>query len=104
MLLHGEEELSQVDIGRLIFKDNASITRILKLMVNKGYIIKKQDPKDKRRSNWHITESGVDTIIKLKPIIESNRQAALSGLDTTAIEQLNQSLKQITQNCQKSSD
>ncbi len=99
-LLHNQKSLSQVDIAKKIFKDNASITRILKLMVEKGYIHKKTDPNDKRRSQWHITASGKHTVQQLQPVIKHNRMAALKTLKDNEINALSENLQLIVTNCQ----
>ena len=104
MMLHSHKELSQVEIGKKIFKDNASVTRILKLMVGKGYIHKELDNTDKRRSRWLISPSGANTIAKLKPAIEKNRESALRGLEKSEIFALDHTLEKIIYNCQRVSE
>lgn len=99
IILSKNNSLTQMELANLVFKDYASITRILKLMEDKGYITKKIDTKDKRRSSVTITAKGEKAIALLNPIIALNRQTALQGITETELIQLFDTLKKITQNC-----
>ncbi|WP_242202203.1 MarR family winged helix-turn-helix transcriptional regulator [Aestuariivivens insulae] len=99
IILHKNNSLTQMELANLVFKDYASITRILKLMEDKGYISKKIDTKDKRRSSVTITAKGEKAIAQLTPIIVLNRKTALQGITEPELIQLFDTLKKITQNC-----
>lgn len=99
LILNKHTEYSQKEIASLIFKDNASITRIIELMVKKEYLTRKINELDRRKFNLEITEKGKTTIELLAPVIELNRRTALNGLSTTEIEQLDKILDKIISNC-----
>ncbi|MEH0157277.1 MarR family transcriptional regulator [Limibacter armeniacum] len=99
IILNKNNSYTQMELADLVFKDYASITRILKLMENKGYIKKEIDTNDKRRSFVTITEKGKKAILLLDPIIELNRSTALKGITEAELIQLFDLLKKITQNC-----
>lgn len=92
-------DLNQKEIADLIFKDYASLTRMIELMVQKEYIKRKINPKDRRRSQLQITPKGEQAIQDLMPIILQNRKTALHGLTETDMQQLDALLKKIIANC-----
>ncbi|MDR7209980.1 MarR family transcriptional regulator [Flavobacterium piscis] len=92
---------SQKEIAELIFKDNASITRIIELMVQKDYLTRQINESDRRKFNLEITEKGKKTIELLTPIIHKNREVPLEGLSENEIELLDKLLAKIISNCKK---
>lgn len=101
MILDKNSTYSQKEIAELIFKDNASITRIIELMVQKSYLIRRPNELDRRKFILEITEKGKNTIETLTPIIHKNRQVALEGLSKEEIELLDKILAKIILNCKK---
>ncbi len=101
IILDKNSTYSQKEIAELIFKDNASITRIIELMVQKKYLIRKINELDRRKFSLEITEKGKKTIELLTPIIHKNRQDALKGLSKNEIELLDKLLAKIISNCKK---
>ncbi|WP_103072159.1 MarR family winged helix-turn-helix transcriptional regulator [Aquimarina sediminis] len=95
---------SQSEVADLVFKDYASMSRIIKLMIDKDYLTKNVDKNDKRKSKLEITKNGKKTIAKLKPVIKKNRETALHSLSDKELQQLYTILKKITQNCQSQSN
>ena len=99
LILNKHTDYSQKEIASLIFKDSASITRIIELMVKKEYLTRKINEQDRRKFNLEITEKGKTTIGLLAPVIALNRKTALNGLSTTEIELLDKILDKIISNC-----
>lgn len=93
---------TQSEIADMIFKDYASMTRIIKLMIHKDYLVKTVDNDDKRKAKLQITAKGSTTLKQLKPIIVTNRVTALKNVTNEELEQLFKTLHKITQNCQQS--
>lgn len=93
-------DITQNDIGKIVFKDNASITRIIQLLVNAGYLVREIYPTDRRRVNLILTESGKKITIAVNEIAIENRAAALRHVDAKSIEQMKELLLQIIENCQ----
>lgn len=91
--------ITQSEIGDLVFKDNASVTRIIDLMVKSGFIIRHSHPEDRRKSNLEVTESGIKIIKEVQTLIESNRQLALKGISRKELEIMNAALLTISDNC-----
>lgn len=99
LLLLENNNTTQTEIADLVFKDYASMTRIVKLMISKNYLIKTTDRKDKRKAKLEITDEGKEIIKKLSLIIQKNRQTALNNVSNEELEQLYKILKKITKNC-----
>mgnify|MGYP000639417194 CR=1 FL=1 len=101
MIIHETPEITQKDIAHLLYKDYASLTRMIELMVKKEYLTRGKNVIDGRRSLLEITEKGKTTIKKLSTVIEKNRSNALKGLTEDEISQLHSLLSKITNNCVK---
>lgn len=92
-------ELSQKEIAALVFKDNASMTRMIDLMVKKEYLVRSTNEEDRRRYNIEITDKGKTVLEKLPPVILENRKKALAGISIEEIEQVEKVLDKIIINC-----
>ncbi len=73
--------VTQQQVGITVFKDFASITRIVELLRSKGFLHRGPHPQDGRRSTLTLTARGEQAIETLQPIINSNRRYALAGLE-----------------------
>lgn len=92
-------ELTQKELARLVFKDYASVTRIIELMVKKDYLQRHIHVNDRRRFKLKITEKGQKAITTLAPVINKNRKTALDGLSQNDTDQLQKLLEKIIVNC-----
>lgn len=99
LLMLENNHKTQTELADFVFKDYASMTRIIKLMTNKNYLIKTVNNQDKRKAKLEITERGKKTLKKLKPMIKKNREIALSSVSNEELKQLYKILNKITQNC-----
>ncbi|PHR16671.1 MAG: MarR family transcriptional regulator [Fluviicola sp.] len=99
--LINEEKLTQTEIADLIFKDYASMSRIIALMIKKDFLLKETDKNDGRVSILKITKKGESALKQLVPIINQNRKTALEGLTSEELENLKKMLNKITQNSKK---
>ncbi len=99
IILNNKTTSSQKEIADLIFKDYASITRIIELMVKKEYLIRTSNQNDRRKFNLELTDKGEKTLDLLTPEIQQNRRKALKGLSTDEIDQLDKILHKIISNC-----
>ncbi|WP_264550668.1 MarR family winged helix-turn-helix transcriptional regulator [Flavobacterium sp. N2038] len=101
IILNDNRDISQNELANLVFKDNASITRMIELMVKKDYLSRTIHPEDRRKFNLMITEKALKTIELIEPVIQSNRETALYGLSVSEITLLDQTLHKIIRNCKK---
>ncbi len=100
LIVISQSDKSQSEIADLVFKDYASMTRIVSLMISKDYLLKTIDKGDKRKTKLTITEKGRDVIKKLKPMIDKNRETALANISEEELQQMYNTLRKITSNCQ----
>ncbi|GAB7089490.1 MarR family winged helix-turn-helix transcriptional regulator [Marinifilum fragile] len=99
LLILENNDKTQTEVADMVFKDYASMTRIVKLMVSKDYLIKTVDNQDKRKAKLEITKNGKTILEKLKPMIQRNREVALNNVSHEELEQMYKTLNKITQNC-----
>ncbi|RIV25259.1 MarR family transcriptional regulator [Fibrisoma montanum] len=92
-------DVGQVDIAERVFKDQASIARIIELLEKKGLLARTISSTDRRRLDMKLTDAGCVLIADVASTIEQNRTQALTGLDETAVEQLKRWLEIIFLNC-----
>lgn len=100
LIIIDRNDKTQSEIADLVFKDYASMTRIVKLMIDKNYLTKTIDDTDKRKTKLKITKNGKEIIEKINPMIKKNRETALNTISDKELKQLNTILNKITQNCQ----
>ncbi|HEX6628913.1 MAG TPA: MarR family transcriptional regulator [Gemmatimonadaceae bacterium] len=87
-------------VSRDVFKDFASVTRIVQLLEKKGYISRRVHPRDGRRSSLGLTAAGNRAIRAVQPVIASNRTRALKGLRRKEMNAARELLVTVTANCQ----
>ena len=88
----------QVSLANNTFKDAPTITRIIDLLCQKGYVERVSNPNDRRRFQIFLTDSGKDLITVVEPIIMDFRKKAYTGLSPTQLDNLKQSLNHIFEN------
>ena len=91
--------ITQQEIAKNVFKDNASVTRIIDLLVKSEYLERKDNPDDRRKSNLVVTEEGKSIMYKVQDLILENRKNALDTVSTEELEAMNLTLKKIISNC-----
>jgi len=99
--LNDHPELNQNKIAELVFKDNASLTRMIDLMVKKGFLNRSINPDDRRRFKIELTPNGKEVLEKLAPVIVENRKKAFDGISEEELTQLKQTLNKIVSNLNK---
>jgi DNA-binding MarR family transcriptional regulator len=101
LLIDDQPKLSQVRLAELLFKDYASMTRMIVLLVNNGFLQRKRHPTDGRRSRLTITSKGKNILNSLRQVIARNRETAIAGLTPEQLNKLKTSLLTISGNCEQ---
>lgn len=93
------DDLTQHDIAERVFKDQASVARILALLTRRGLVSAVPLPHDGRRSQLRVTEAGHRILDAVQPIILQNRALALQGVSEEELVLLRPVLERIALNC-----
>ena len=92
-------DISQQELGEMVFKDNASVTRIIELLVKGKYLIREAHQTDKRRFTLVVTKECKGMINKMQKVVLDYREAALKDIDVKDIKQVTTVLESIIKNC-----
>ena len=103
LLIAEQPECSQRDMAEQLFKDDASMTRMVNLLVKNGFVTRKKHPSDQRRTLLHVSIKGQETLQTLRPVISGNREVALHRLDARQVSTVQVVLDRIAVNCDKAS-
>ncbi|MBJ6109751.1 MarR family transcriptional regulator [Hymenobacter sp. BT523] len=93
------DDLTQQEIAERVFKDQASVARMLALLVKRGLLLGIPLPNDGRRTRLRVSEAGHQMLDAVQPIILANRAMALAGIAEDDLTMLQQLLERIAQNC-----
>lgn len=91
--------ITQHELSELVFKDNASVTRIIDLLIKAGYLEKEINPEDRRKLMLHVTNAGEAIIKDVHEVVLQNRSKALNGIDKKELEIADAVLRKIIANC-----
>jgi MarR family transcriptional regulator for hemolysin len=97
--MHDNPGKTQNQIAQTIFKDFASVTRMVELLVEGKYIIRNPHPTDRRRFHLKLSELAVKLLDNIQLVIENNRRIALNNISEQQILQFQQVLDLIYNNC-----
>jgi DNA-binding MarR family transcriptional regulator len=97
--INENSDIAQNELADMVFKDNASVTRIIELLVKSDYLERKTDQNDRRKSVLKITKLGSETIEKVYQVVQENRKIALTGINQAELEIVDRVLKKISRNC-----
>src|SRR5687768_12218072 len=79
--LKNNPEATQNEIAEAVFKDTASLTRIIEILVKKKYLSRKSSGTDRRRFELKITPIGEKMLEQIVKVISINRKTALKGIN-----------------------
>ncbi len=92
---------TQIELAEKVFKDNASITRIIELLVRANFLQRQVNQSDRRKFDLRITVSGQKILDDVYEVVLRNRAKALENITAEEIETVNAVLKKISSNCKK---
>ena len=97
--LQENKQLSQKQIAEVLFKDFASITRIIEILVQKEYVVRRISTGDRRTFELEITDAGDKIIEAIYPIVIKNRKQALKNISPDDVQHLKTQLETLITNC-----
>ena len=98
-VIEEHDDLTQAEMAERVFKDQASVARIIALLLKRGLLQSEPLPHDGRRSQLRVSPLGHDVLLAVQPVVLSNRAVALAGLTEADLAHLRQGLEQIYTNC-----
>lgn len=93
------DDLTQHEIAERVFKDQASVARMLGLLLKRGLLSAVPLPDDGRRTQLRVTAAGHRMLAAVQPIVLDNRAVALAGIAEEELALLRQLLERIASNC-----
>lgn len=97
--LNENVKLTQSDLAELVFKDKASMTRLIELLVLKKLVERAAHETSRRRFKLTITEKGHELIAQILPLVKENRKQGLLGISHGELQAAENVLKKIIENC-----
>lgn len=94
-------DTSQVELAELLFKDVASITRMIELLVKENFVFREENKDDRRKKYLKISEKGKRVLELAIPIISKNREIAQKNISEEEKEALIKLLNKIILNTSK---
>jgi MarR family transcriptional regulator, transcriptional regulator for hemolysin len=101
-MLNDYPGINQKAIAEGVFKDSASVTRIIDLLVKKKYLERSIHPSDRRKFKLSISETTAKLLQQINKVSLRNRAAALKGLNPNDIQKTKNIMIAITENCRNS--
>jgi MarR family transcriptional regulator, transcriptional regulator for hemolysin len=100
-LINANPEMTQQEMAERVFKDNASVTRIIELLVKKNYIKRTWLNEDRRRTQLQATVKGKALMNKALKVVNAYRRIALKGISETDLKKVRKVLDIMIANCEK---
>lgn len=85
-LEHGSKH--QTELVNHSFKDKHTVSRIINLLVQKGFVERTNDPEDGRRFIISLTKTGTGEIERAKPHVYASREKGWENLSEEEYKQL----------------
>jgi len=96
--------ISQNEIAEKVFKDKASVARIIELLVQNGFLTRSIHPTNRRMFQLSITDKGNETIEKLSGLVQVFRKNAVLGISPDVLKETQRIMKTIIANCKNATD
>lgn|SRR5690606_15032666 len=78
--LYEDADHTHRELAELCGKDQPTMTRIIDLLLKKGYVVRVEHPTDRRCLLLHLTEAGRSKVEALAPLVKEFRMKAWENL------------------------
>ena len=96
--VHETPGINQRELAGSLYKDAPTLTRMLDLIVKKGYLERRRSEQDRRAFAIYLTVKGQQLVKELGPIVYDIRSKGLEGVDAEDLEATKRVLGQIYNN------
>jgi DNA-binding MarR family transcriptional regulator len=100
--LNGTDGIYQRELASNTFKDAPTVSRIIELLVKRGYISRVEDEVDRRRFLISLTSKGQKLYDRSAPVLYDARKVGWNGLNEEDYESLTRILNKISSNISNS--
>lgn len=97
VLLWGQDDLSQAEIGNILEVDRTTLTGIINRLEKNGLVERKADPDDRRSKLVYLTQGGREYEDLLMPVIEKINHSFSEKFSAQELEQLLGYLRRIVE-------
>ncbi|MCR5886324.1 MarR family transcriptional regulator [Hymenobacter sp. J193] len=98
-VIEEDQGLTQTEIAERVLKDQASVARMIALLLKHGLLASESVAHDARRNRLQVTPQGQATLAAVEPVILRNRAQALQGISDEELATLRRLLERIYLNC-----
>ena len=98
--IRARPESSQVELAEYIFKDFASVARMVDLLVKKKYLKRTESKVDRRKKDLTLTPKCISMLDDLVPVMNEYRQIALQDLSENQTKKTHAYLRHLIKNCE----
>ncbi|WP_407313914.1 MarR family winged helix-turn-helix transcriptional regulator [Desulfosporosinus sp. SB140] len=99
--VHHNSGASQTDLARVSLKDKTNVTRILDLLVKKGYVNRNIDVKDRRIYSITLTDLGENVLEQLIQISDKANRTFIRDLNQDDYAEFADTLKKLLSSIEK---
>jgi DNA-binding MarR family transcriptional regulator len=99
-VLFSEPGLIQSEIAQRTYKDKTNVTRILDVLSKNGYIVRKNNEKDRRISCIYLTDAAKKMFNDLIPYIEQTNEQFGKGISENELYLFNDILDRLCKNAE----
>ena len=92
------EGLCQDELSQMLKIDKITTSKMLKKLVEEGYVKKTRDPRDKRFCRLYLTEKGTATVPRVHEILDETTTILSEGLTEAEGQQVRALLRQMLNN------
>ncbi len=96
--IYEQQEVSQSDLANSTFKNAPTVSRIIDLLWNKGYVERLRFEGDRRRYKVKLTKEGTKIVEKALPVVLAMRRKGWKGLTDADYDHLMRILNTIFKN------
>lgn len=95
------KSLTQAELCEIVFKDKASLARMMDVLLRKKLLKRKSSKEDKRKWQVDLTAKGEALLAETEPIVLINRKLSLEGVSNADLEHVKQVVYKILDNCHR---
>ncbi len=103
-IIMDNSHISQKELADLMFKDVASISKIIQNLNTKKMLERHFYVSDRRRYSLVLTASAENLIKKIFQVVKENRKIALKGISIDELSAMQSTLQKIIDNCLNSTN